>query len=271
MRSVANIIVALSLLANACGKSDQKVQTVSAKSKTDGGSSGDQSVDITNLTDPNCTSSSSCNVLSFGVTDELSHVFSPMDVPTGPGIADPNAKAAAVGSPINWTLTATISTPGAPAGRILLAPFQVPTWVQRASTTNSAGLRTQNLTGTPAATDAVAAGNLVFIARDMVKCKVTAQNPLTTCVQDTTYNAAYDKYISIPYSVTGGGGAGGSPGVLPYPTVYPYPTVNPYAPLQTPCAPGQSSGGILGGLAGSIFGPIGSTIGGMIGGTGNCN
>lgn len=265
MRHVANTIITLSLLTNACGKSDQKVQTVSPK-KTDGSTSGDQSVDITNLTDPNCSSSSSCNVLSFTVNDELSRAFTPTDIaPTASGVFDPNtAKAAVVGSPINWTLTAMISTPGAPSGRILLAPFQIPTWVQRTSSSNSSGLRVQTLTGTPAATDAVAGSNLVFIARDMVKCKVTAQSPLTTCVQDTNYNAAYDKYIAVPYIVSGGSGV--APGA--YPTAYPYPTG--YSAYPTPCVPGQSAGGILGGLAGGLLGGIGSAIGTMVGGKKGC-
>ena len=267
MRSVANTIIALSLLMNACGKSDQKVQTVSSKGKTDGGgnSSGDATIDISNLSDPNCTSAASCNAITFTVNDEMSRQFSPTDAPAAASsVADPSAKQAVTGTAIAWTLTATVTTAGAPAGRVLLAPQQVPTWIQRTSTVSTAGVRTQNLAGAPGATDVVAAGYLVFIARDMVKCKVTATNPTVTCLDATTAVPTYDKYISIPYTVTAG--AGGLPGSVPYPTVYPI-----YTPVPTPCIPGQTAGGILGGLAGSLFGGLGSTLGGLLGGMASCS
>lgn len=254
MSSFVKKLLAFSLLFNACGKSEQKVQTVSSKGKTSptsgDGTNSDETLFAT-LTDPNCKAAASCNEVVFTIVDEVGHVYIPTTSATGASVvADPSLiKSGAVGAPVQWSLAPNVTTATAPIGRIMLAPLQVPTWITLTNATDSSGRRSKSLSGTPDATAVVANGALVFIVRDMVRCKVTESDPDNKC--KSTATLSYDKYVSVPYSI----GAGN--GVMPIQSPGVYPT-----PMPTNCAQAQNGGGVVGGIAGMFFPPLGAIISG---------
>lgn len=236
------IILIAAALAYACGKSDQKVQTVNHSSSKDAAGT-DGAFDISKLDPATCNS-----VTSFTVSDGM-NTYQPSDTqnPAVPATATAQLTGNAM-SPVSWTLTVNLT--GGTPGCVLLAPLQIPQWAQPA---NSSTIGQKLITGTPQATDAVAAGSMSFIARNMGKCKLASGSNLSACTASpATYNANYDKYIAIPYTI-------GTNGALP--TYYPTPV--PTVCVQSTPNPSSS---IISGIAGTLFGGIGSAIGGMIGG-----
>ncbi|MCX6119730.1 MAG: hypothetical protein NT027_19515 [Proteobacteria bacterium] len=145
-------------LASSCGRKEQKIQTLSTTA-TATGSDGSSTAALQSLTDPTCTSSKSCKEAQFKIIDD-----------TG---KEPDGLNAKVGKEIEWTFQ--LSTKSI-EGRLLVATKQYPIW---ADIKNGTKTGSKIIFGTPSKPSKD--GEIIFIVRDMMKCKVS-EKKLETCL-----------------------------------------------------------------------------------------
>lgn len=251
-------------IVSSCGKTDQKVQTADTSKKVVGSGSTDASGTdpLASLSDDNCKTKDACNSVAYTVVDETG-----ADV-TSVGVLQP--KSGTTGTSVNWSLSVKLSTAGAPAGRVMLAPSQLPLWM---NVTNGTDKGTKQLTGIP---DAPASNvQMIFIARDMIKCKVS-EPTASVCTDGKQNLPAYDKTITINYNIGGSAivnSTTGTPvnGTVPYGSTIPYGSTNPYGSTipynnasTTSMMQKQScinQGQMTGNMMNQFFGPIGGIVG----------
>lgn len=177
----------LAILTASCGRSEQKVRPKTSSSTTENegesgkGPTGKPAAEAAK--DPSCLSAEKCPAVNFTIVDETGVV--------------PVSKAAKIGSPVKWSFKVQSS---AVAGRLLIAEKQFPSWATIAVGSSPGS---KEVAGTP--NEANAQGELIFIVRDMIKCKVTEKE--SSVCSDVDKNLPYDKIVTIKYTVSTSGAA----------------------------------------------------------------
>lgn len=167
------VATTLTVAVTACGKTSQKVLPQASTQSASG-----TGVTIATLKDPACTSAANCPAVDFSIVDES-------------GSSTLTTKSVNVGTAVKWSYSIKSN---AITGRLMMGSREIPTW---ASIENGDTAGTKIIAGTP--DQKVASGNIVFVVRDMMKCKVNEKD-LGVCT-DVEKDLAYDKLISAPYTV----------------------------------------------------------------------